>query len=148
MLRRLPESLLRSSAPSLLARALLSSALLASAALAQTGPFTPGELLVRAPSSGSTLDTLYRIDPVTGDGAPLVNEVFPNYSTVGWLAFDPWRNRVLYYGSLADFGVFEPRLFSIAGDGSVQEIPYSKSIPPRMKKPDCERSYPAAEANG
>ena len=93
-----------------------------SAPAAQSGPFASGELLLRGPSPASVQDTIYRIDPVTGVGAPLVSEVFPNYSTTGFVAFDPWRNRVLYYGSLVEFGVFEPRLFSIATDGSVQDL--------------------------
>ena len=34
------------------------------------------------------------------------------------------------------------------GEGAAVEIPYSKSIPPKMKRPACERSYPTKEANG
>ena len=34
------------------------------------------------------------------------------------------------------------------GEGAAVGIPYSKSIPPKMKKPSCERAYPVREANG
>lgn len=34
------------------------------------------------------------------------------------------------------------------GDGACEEIPYSKTIPPSVKKPACERAYPTREANG
>lgn len=34
------------------------------------------------------------------------------------------------------------------GEGACVDIPYSKSIPPKMKKPACERAYPAREVNG
>ncbi|MCY3793877.1 MAG: Rieske 2Fe-2S domain-containing protein [Gammaproteobacteria bacterium] len=34
------------------------------------------------------------------------------------------------------------------GEGRAVAIPYSKSIPPKMKRPACERSYPTAEVNG
>lgn len=34
------------------------------------------------------------------------------------------------------------------GDGSCGEIPYSKIIPPRAKRPDCVPSWPTAEMNG
>lgn len=34
------------------------------------------------------------------------------------------------------------------GDGSAAAIPYSGSIPPKMKKPSCERAYPTREVNG
>ena len=34
------------------------------------------------------------------------------------------------------------------GEGRAVAVPYSKSIPPKMKRPACERSYPTAEVNG
>ena len=34
------------------------------------------------------------------------------------------------------------------GEGRAVEVPYSKSIPPKMKRAACERSYPTAEVNG
>ena len=34
------------------------------------------------------------------------------------------------------------------GEGRAVAIPYSPTIPPKMQKPDCRRSYPTAEVNG
>lgn len=34
------------------------------------------------------------------------------------------------------------------GEGRAMHIPYSKTIPPKMQKPACERSHPTAELNG
>lgn len=34
------------------------------------------------------------------------------------------------------------------GEGAATDIPYSKSIPPKMKKPACERAYPTRELSG
>ena len=34
------------------------------------------------------------------------------------------------------------------GEGAAVKIPYSKSIPPAMKRPSCERAYPTRELNG
>ena len=35
-----------------------------------------------------------------------------------------------------------------AEDGSVRDIPYSRSIPPRATRPGCVPAWPTAEANG
>ena len=35
-----------------------------------------------------------------------------------------------------------------AGDGSVRDIPYSRTIPPKAKRKDCVPSWPVAEVNG
>ena len=34
------------------------------------------------------------------------------------------------------------------GEGRLVNIPYSKSLLPKLQQPDCERSYPTAEVNG
>ena len=34
------------------------------------------------------------------------------------------------------------------GAGRLVQIPYSKSLLPKLQKPDCQRSYPTAEVNG
>ncbi len=65
-------------------------------------------------------------------------------------AYCPHLGAHLGYGGKVSGNLIECPFHSwrMEGDGSVQEIPYSKSIPPKMKKPACERAYPTREANG
>ncbi len=100
----------------------LAATLLTSVPLAQTGAFTDGELLVRAPQSTSTLGALYRVDAVTGEAAALLLDVYPNYSKGGWVAYDPYRGALLAYCAIEAFGIFAPRLLQIESDGSYTDL--------------------------
>ena len=65
-------------------------------------------------------------------------------------AYCPHLGAHLGYGGRVDGNHIQCPFHSwrMDGEGAVQEIPYSKSIPPKMKRPACDRAYPAAEANG
>ena len=65
-------------------------------------------------------------------------------------AYCPHLGAHMGYGGKVDGNNLQCPLHSWRwdGEGAAMEIPYSKSIPPKMKKPACERAYPCQEANG
>ena len=94
---------------------------LASTVPAQIGPFTDGEILAYAPSP-SAGGGIYRIDPVTGAGAVLVDNLYSGYHEASFMAYDPYRDGVLAYTSYTPIATFQPRLYMFPSDGSVVEL--------------------------
>ncbi len=92
---------------------------------AQTGPFSHDEMLVATVPFGDSFQTLFRIDPATGLGAPLVTDIFPNYSGADWMEYDAYRDAVVAFFAWEPTGVFQPRLFAISADGSMLDLGFS-----------------------
>ncbi|QDU65894.1 hypothetical protein [Engelhardtia mirabilis] len=92
-----------------------------SPAVAQTGPFVDGELLLRAPGSAGQ-SALYRINPITGHGDLVVDQLFPNYSGAGWVTYDPYRDRLLAYTAYSPLGVFSPRLYAFDSNDALSNL--------------------------
>jgi len=95
---------------------------LASRIEAQTGPFQDGELLVRVIDVVGLEDTLFRIDPVTGNGAVLFQGMYAGYSGAGWMAYDSYRDGVLAYAAYQPEWTFQPRLLLLRADGSFTDL--------------------------
>ncbi len=96
--------------------------LLASASARGTD-FSPGELVLYTPalhglSSGS--GGVVRIDPVTGIVTPVVDFQGSTQSVRGSLAYDPYRDQLLFVGSLSPA---EPKkLFAYDGSGNLIDL--------------------------
>ena len=91
-------------------------------AAAQTGPFTDGELLVRAPDDEVNRWAIYRVDPVSGQVAKLFEDMVYNYSEGGWITYEPRRDAVLAYTTHEPLGLFSARLFLIESDGAFTDL--------------------------
>ncbi|MEM7308669.1 MAG: hypothetical protein AAF682_18440 [Planctomycetota bacterium] len=89
---------------------------------AQTGPFTDGELLIRAPGTVDGLYAIYRTEPTTGEMAALFGDIRISFSEGGWITYDRYRGAVLAYCAHESTGLLEPRLFQIESDGSFADL--------------------------
>jgi hypothetical protein len=120
---RLPTFTIRLPDPSSLLRTAGTLTALSLAASAQT-PFQDGELLVHH-SFGSGNQTIYRIDPSTGNGAPLVSG---HYYTgqAGWMTFDAYRGGLLLSVGFAQLGgFFLPHLTFVDHAGNVSSLGFT-----------------------
>ena len=65
-------------------------------------------------------------------------------------AYCPHLGAHMGYGGKVDGNDLQCPLHSWRwnGEGAAVKIPYSRTIPPAMKKASCERAYPTREANG
>ncbi len=99
--------------------------LLTLSASAQTGSFTDGELLIRAPDDEPNRWAIFRVDPVTGKTAKLFEDMVSSYSDGGWIAYEPRRDALLAYTTNESLGLFSPRLFQIESDGSFTDLGFA-----------------------
>lgn len=97
--------------------------LLATASNGQASPFVDGELIVRVQDIAP--DSIYRIDPLTGVGTPLVQDLFAGYGGPGSMVYDPYRDGVVVYTSYVPWGVFEPRLLLVRADGFLTDLGFA-----------------------
>lgn len=96
---------------------------LASPAFAQSGPWTDGELLVRAPSATpGGGNALFRIDPLTGHGAELLSGLTDG-SAWGRGAFDDYRGGFVTCMSLPPDAPGAFKIWLLRHDGSAQHLP-------------------------
>ncbi len=93
----------------------------AAPSFAQSGPFQQGELIYSLNTSGSSQQAIYRMDPATGDGEPLVEEIYFN-NAPGWFAYEPVRDRLLAYVGYFPQSWNPARLYAIAADGTVRSL--------------------------
>ncbi len=105
----------------------LALASLAPSTAAQTGPFVDGELLVRVDDVPGLDDTLFRIDPLTGDGEVFVDQLSGGYSRAGWIAYDSYRDGLLCYTAYVPRGTFVPRLYLVRSDGSITNLGFRET---------------------
>ncbi len=112
-------------APSLVSPALrlAAAALLASPALAQagTGGFQAGDLYLHTVAwtgSSSADGAVVRIDPTTGAATVLHDLATSGPNTQG-LAYDPWRDRLLFFGGFAPNSI---ELWSSDAAGNLQSL--------------------------
>jgi hypothetical protein len=97
--------------------------LLSSAAIAQTGPWTDGEILVRAPGvNPPNPDALWRIDPLTGQGAQILTG-HTYGSPWGRLAFDSYRGGFVTCMALLPDASNALKIWLLRHDGSAEHLP-------------------------
>ncbi|HKX45538.1 MAG TPA: hypothetical protein VJP77_02455, partial [Planctomycetota bacterium] len=87
----------------------------------QSGPFQDGELLVRNTVPATQEVVLYRIDPVSGHGEVLIDQIYAGFSGGGWMVYDPHRDGVLAYTARHPQWA-SPRLWLARGDGTLADL--------------------------
>jgi hypothetical protein len=97
--------------------------LLSGGAAAQTGPWTDGEILVRAPGVNPPgANALWRIDPLTGQGAQLLAG-YSDGTTWGRMAFDSYRGGFVTCVALPSDATPGFKIQLLRHDGSAEHLP-------------------------
>jgi hypothetical protein len=112
--------------PGLCASVLLAGAV-APTAHAQTGKWVDGELLVLVETTPSTGRTLYRIDPETGDGEPLLTNMGAG-GLAGHIVYDSFRSVLLVNRSLPPDDPADIKLWFVDYDGTSTAVPGLKEL--------------------
>ena len=113
-----------------LRRSFLLTAFLSASTQAQLAPWEDGELILRSVvSASSATQAIYRVNPETGTGLPLLQ----GFAWGGWagsMAFDPYRDGLLCNMAKEGDVYTQVRLYVADYDGTLTEVPgfYKKRL--------------------